>query len=56
MLISPAEAAHFTPPTGSTAGGTALLIILGGIVFLAFAYSRWKKWRARDSKGESEGP
>ncbi len=32
MLISPALAAHYTPPSESAGGGIALLIILASVI------------------------
>ncbi|MGH6662563.1 MAG: hypothetical protein ACREB6_13575 [Rhodospirillales bacterium] len=55
MLISPASAAHFTPPTGSSGGGIALLIIIGVIVVLALAYKGQKKWRGRKTRRDGGG-
>jgi len=47
MLISPALAAHGVVDTGSSGGGTALLVILAVIVGVALIYIAQKKWRRR---------
>ncbi len=47
MLISPAWAAHFTPPSESRGGGIALLIILAVVIVLFIGYLGQKKWRRR---------
>jgi len=47
MLISRAWAGHFTPDTGNTGGGDALLIILGAGLVLGLLYVAQKKWRQR---------
>ena len=49
MWISMASAADFTPGTGSSGGGTALLVIIGSAIAVFFIHSRLKKWRRRDS-------
>ena len=55
MVISPAFAAHFTPPSASSGGATALSIILGtGIVFFLVYLGR-KKWRERQSTRDDGG-
>ncbi len=47
MLISPAMAAHFMPPSESRGGGIALLIILAVIIVLFLGYLGRNKWRRR---------
>ena len=56
MLISRALAGHFTPDTGNTGGGDALLIILGAGLVLGLVYVAQKKWRQRTlvRQGESD--
>jgi hypothetical protein len=54
MLISPALAGHGTTGTGSTGGGTALLIILGVALVLGCLYLAQKKWR-RSKLGHDGG-
>lgn len=50
MLISSAWAAHGVVGTGSSAGGNALLIILGVGIALGLLYKARKKWRRRGLK------
>ena len=47
MLISPALAAHFVPPSKGTGGGTALAIILAVGITLFLLNMVWKKRRKR---------
>ncbi len=47
MLISPALAAHFTPPSESSGGAIALSVILAVAVVFFLAYLGQKKWRGR---------
>lgn len=47
MLISPASAAHFMPPSESGAGGIALAIILAGVIVFFVVYRSFKKRRNR---------
>ncbi len=60
MLISQAWAGHFTPDTGNTGGGDALLIILAAGIVLGLLYSGQKRLRrrlqARQSKPDSRDP
>ena len=55
MLISRAFAGHFTPGTGSTGGGDALLIILGVGLVLGVLHMAWKRWRQR-MQARDRGP
>ena len=48
ILISPALASDFTPGNGTSAGGYALLIILGVAIALGLANMGLKKWRRRE--------
>lgn len=52
MFISRALAAHGVVSTGSSGGGTALLIILGTALFFGLVYVLQKKLRKR--MGERE--
>ncbi len=47
MLISPAWA-HGLVHAETSGGGTALLIILAGIISLYFGYRARNKWRKRE--------
>jgi hypothetical protein len=47
MLISPASAAHFVPPSESSGGAVALSIILAAAIVLFLVYMGQKKWRSR---------
>lgn len=47
MLISQAWAGHFTPDTGNTGGGDALLIILAAGIVLGLLYAGQKRLRRR---------
>jgi hypothetical protein len=55
MLISPALAAHFTPPSESAGGGVALAIIIAGVIALFLVYRGHKKWRKRKLEGDGGG-
>ena len=55
MVISPAMAAHFAPPSESSGGATALSIILGTGIFFFFVYLGRKKWRERQSTRDDGG-
>jgi hypothetical protein len=54
MLISPALAAHFTPPSESSGGAIALSIILAVVVAFFLANSGLKKWRRRVLRGDGD--
>lgn len=49
MWISPVSAADFTPGTGSSGGGIALLVIIGSLVALFLIRAGVKKWLRRQS-------
>ena len=55
MLISPALAAHFAPPSESRGGATALSIILAAAVVLFLANLGYKKWRGRKLRSDDSG-
>ncbi len=55
MLISPAMAAHFTPPSESTGGATALSIILAVGLVIFLAYLGRKRWRRRKLERDGNG-
>jgi hypothetical protein len=58
MAISPALAAHFTPPSESSGGAIALSVILAvavvsGLVYMAQKKLR-KRWRGKDGGSDRQ--
>lgn len=55
MVISPAMAAHFTPPSASSGGATALSIILGTAIVFFLVYLGRRKWRKHHPRPDDSG-